>query len=94
MLFAFAAAIFGLRHCALNCHPNHGWQPVRGLAAFVSMSLSLLTFPVAGADSVDLRPITKVGSFRQTRVMVEVEGKLKLNPDGEEVKHLPLKVCR
>jgi hypothetical protein len=27
------------------------------------------------------------------RALVEVEGKLKLNPDGQEVKHLPLKVA-
>ena len=32
------------------------------------------------------------GAGRQARVVVESEGKLKLNADGQEVKHLPLKV--
>jgi hypothetical protein len=46
----------------------------------------------AGTDSVDLTSASKTGSVRQAKVVVEVEGKLKLNADGKEVKHLPLKV--
>src|SRR5205085_5013525 len=46
----------------------------------------------AANDTVDFRPAAKAGSFRQCKVVVEVEGKLKLNADGKEVRHLPLKV--
>jgi hypothetical protein len=46
---------------------------------------------LSAADLVDLRPPTEAGGYRQVRVIVEVEGKLKLNADGQEVKHLPIK---
>lgn len=41
---------------------------------------------------MELRPATQPGSYRQARAIIEVEGKLKLNADGQEIKHLPLKV--
>lgn len=77
MLFVFEAAIFRNRAIA------------GGLALVVS-----LCFSARGADDnvVDFRPATKVGSFRQAKAIVEVEGKLRLNADGQEVKHLPIKV--
>jgi hypothetical protein len=54
----------------------------------------MLAFSVRAANEpVDFRPAAKAGSFRQAKVIVEVEGKLKLNADGKEVKHLPFKVA-
>src|SRR5262245_49141061 len=87
MLFAFAAAIF--RNAAVS-----SGRKSTALTAGVSLFLiSVLAFPVCAAnETVDFRPAAKAGSFRQFKVIVEVEGKLKLNADGKEVKHLPLKV--
>ena len=45
----------------------------------------------AVAETVDLIAGDSAGSYRQVRVIVEVEGKLKVNPDGKEVQHVPIK---
>jgi hypothetical protein len=87
MLFAFAAQLFPSR--PLQPRLSHSLIPVVAV---------LLTWGPAffqngrAADTVDFRPATQVGSFRQAKAVIEVEGKLKLNADGHEVKHLPLKV--
>jgi len=87
MLFAFAAVIF--RNAAVSFAAGH-------LALTVISSLLatvMITFPVRAAnETIDFRPAAKAGSFRQSKVIVEVEGKLKLNADGKEVKHLPFTV--
>src|SRR5688572_12078631 len=76
MLFAFAAVVLRKRRHILNCYQKDGWHSVATLAAFVAVLITLPNLAAEGADSVDLRPITKVGSVRQARVIVEVEGKL------------------
>ena len=46
----------------------------------------------AGTSSICGHP-RKPAAIGSVKVIVEVEGKLKLNPDGKEVQHLPLKVA-
>jgi len=87
MVFAFAAAIFR------NAPPSSGRSS--GIATAIGsyfVTAALVFSAHAANETADLRPATKAGSFRQSKVIVEVEGKLKLNADGKEVKHLPLKV--
>jgi hypothetical protein len=63
--------------------------------AFVLGSAMLVAgwaFSARGSDLVDLRASASAGGFRQVRMLVESKGKLKLNADGQEVKHLPLTV--
>jgi len=87
MLFAFAAGIF--RNAPLDARGKH-----RALSATISLLL-IAGRPIplhAANETVEFRPAAKAGTFRQAKVIVEVEGKLKLNADGKEVKHLPLKV--
>jgi hypothetical protein len=80
MLFAFAAAIFQ------NATAK---QAVLGLAVSIALGESAAR---AATDSYDLRPSAAGNTYRQAKVLVEVEGKLKLNADGKELKHLPIKV--
>jgi hypothetical protein len=87
MVFAFAASIFR------NAPPYSGRSC--GFVTAISSLLvnAALVFSARAAnETVDFRPAAKAGSFRQSKVVVEVDGKLKLNADGKEVKHLPLKV--
>ena len=101
MLFDFAAAIFGKRHSAtLTRRVSEGVTAKRlppalprwrfGLQ-FAAIAL-LASTASAATDLVDLRPPTQAGGYRVVKAIVDVEGKLKLNPDGKEVQHLPLKV--
>ncbi len=61
-------------------------------SAIIFVTASLTSIASAANDPIDFRPSAQAGSFRQAKVIVEVEGKLKLNADGKEPKHLPLKV--
>jgi hypothetical protein len=81
MLFVFDAPIFG----NLRCRPA-----ALGAAILAGFVLSQ-TVQGATSDLVDLRPGSQAGGYRQCKVVVEVEGKLKLNADGKEVTHLPVK---
>lgn len=89
MLFAFAAG-------KLNHNRS---QAKNGRAAGLFLAylffISACAIPhraFAREGLIDLKPANGVGGQRQVRVVVESEGKLKLNADGQEVKHLPLKV--
>src|SRR5262245_41678376 len=85
MLFAFEAAIFRL---ALT-----GPAVSRFVTAAGAALVALTCMPVLAADDpVDLRAAVRPGRLQQTKVVIETEGKLKLNADGQEVKHLPLSV--
>jgi hypothetical protein len=86
MLFAFAAVILG--QSAKRPLASFLWSRS---AAVIAAALTLCAASRAD-DIVDFRPSSQAGSFRQAKVTVEVEGKLKLNADGQELKHLPLKV--
>lgn len=84
MLFAFAT----------GCLPHFRSSRRQFLLAAGGGSLAFLPAgPSLGADNdvVDLRPTAEAHPYRQARVVVETEGKLKLNADGQDVKHLPLK---
>jgi hypothetical protein len=80
MLFVFAAARL------LQYHTSN---LAFSLSAALAASFSTLAI---ASDLVDLKPATIGGSHRQVRMLVDSNGKLKLNADGQEVKHLPLKV--
>jgi len=64
---------------------------MRGVSRIITL---LFVGAVCGAaqaaDTVDFRTPGAI-SYRQAKVLVEVEGKLKLNAEGKELKHLPLK---
>src|SRR6476646_10168860 len=78
MLFSFAAAIFPF------------WYRCRACIALLLIAASF-SLARAANDVIDLQPAADVGRCRQAKVVIETEGKLKLNADGQEVKHLPLK---
>src|SRR4051812_40911781 len=87
MLFAFAASLFQ------NSAPSHP-SAKRKAAAFVTLVVTFtwaLHMEAAG-ETVDFKPGARAGSFRQAKIVIEAEGKLKINSDGKDVKHLPIKV--
>src|SRR5262245_33506574 len=84
MLFVFAPAIFARRH--LSC------VGITQLALVLTAALLPAGVASGASDLVDLRPPPQAGGYRQVRVVAQVEGKLKLNSDGKEVQHLPIKV--
>jgi hypothetical protein len=59
--------------------------------------VALAQLPTLGSEpaesrTYDLRPAQAASWHQQAKVVVEVEGNLKLNPDGSAVQHMPLKV--
>ena len=75
MVFAFAP-----RSLHLHCF---AWA--------IALLLALTSARPCAAQVVDLRPAPPASGHQQVRVVLEVEGKLKLNPDGKEVQHVPMK---
>ena len=47
--------------------------------------------PPAQPKPVDLRPPRSSDGYRRVRAVIQVEGKLKVNADGQGVRHVPLK---
>jgi hypothetical protein len=94
MLFGFAAPIFFAALAMPRTRLVAGrWKSGESFALLVFACACCWQRPASAAtDLIDLRPVTPVGSYRQVKAVVEVEGKLKLNADGKEVQHLPLKV--
>jgi hypothetical protein len=90
MLFVFASLIFQIVQRAQAARATRRWFMAGGALGLITLPLTLIAAQTS--DVVDFRPAAQVGSYRQTKVVVEVEGKLKLNADGQEVRHLPLKV--
>src|SRR3954471_14210682 len=86
MLFAFRAPVF-LNPKTL---PFSRQWVIPAIAVLLTAPLAFPT--INAAETVDFRPALQPGSFRQAKAVIEVEGKLKLNADGQEIKHLPLKV--
>lgn len=82
MVFAFAALTLNLATKSGLCRSR--------LA--LALLLAFIGLPLAdAAEVVDLRGVDTVDSHQQVRVVVEVEGKLKVNLDGKAVQHVPLK---
>lgn len=54
--------------------------------------LATLASTAAAGQSYEMRSDQKLDSHQQAKVVVQVEGQLKLNADGSEVKRLPVKV--
>jgi len=65
---------------------------MRCVRSAIGMICAIASWAFADNDIVDFRPGAQVGSQRESKVLMEVEGKLKLNADGQEVKHLPIEV--
>src|SRR2546423_6166607 len=87
MLFAFRAPLFRLwRRMPL---PSHQLLPILAVLLTIGPGFFDKALP---AESVEFRPAIQRGGFRQAKAIIEVEGKLKLNADGQGIKHLPLKV--
>jgi hypothetical protein len=82
MVFAFAAPTLNLDTKRRNCPSS---VALAILVAFAGLPV------VAGAEVVDLRGVDSADSHQQVRVVVEVEGKLKVNLDGKAVQHVPMK---
>src|SRR5688500_16902318 len=93
MVFGFAAPIF---FAALRRPLTPSGARLQRTAAFIGLAVAWACcwqFSASAAtDLIDLRPVTPLGSYRQVKAVVEVEGNLKLNADGKQVQHLPLKV--
>ncbi|MDX1943862.1 MAG: hypothetical protein SFU86_00530 [Pirellulaceae bacterium] len=71
------------------------WQVavVCKLASLAVLGSALLaSFNLPAAETYELRSAEKVDSHFETKVVVQVEGQLKLNADGSSVKRLPVKV--
>lgn len=85
MVFAFAALLF-------SAAPKFAQPRVQGLiaTAILCFCFFCLARTVTAVETVDFRSPAAIG-YRQAKVLVEVEGKLKLNGEGQDVKHLPLK---
>lgn len=67
------------------------------LPLLVSLACALIVgtaaqTPAWAADTYRLRPANIADRIERVRTIVEVEGQLRLNADGSEVKHLPLSV--
>jgi hypothetical protein len=95
MLFVFAAPIFFA--AVQRRPPAQARTRSGGIAATIVLAFALCAcgqpqIAFAATDLIDLRPTTAAGSYRQVKALVAVEGNLKLNADGKEVQHLPLKV--
>jgi hypothetical protein len=84
MLFAFAASIF------------RGTCLVKPAATYAALLLAAvcscasLSPPACANEPIDLRPQPRSGTT-QVRALIASEGKLKLNADGQEVKHVAVK---
>jgi len=76
MLFVFAAGTQ-----SAGRHFRH----LAGLVAGLCASTGVLA-----AESIDFSTRAAV-EYRQAKLLVEIEGKLKLNGDSKEIKHVPLK---
>jgi hypothetical protein len=85
MVFTFATLLFSADRKFAR------WTAWRVIASSGMVLLVVLYGQLAaGAETVDFRSPAAI-SYRQAKVLVEVEGKLKLNGEGQELKHLPLK---
>lgn len=73
---------------------NATLSPIQRLAVagFLAFVTSAAAADVARAETYQLRPAQVPGWHQQVKVVVEVKGELKLNPDGSAVKHMPLEV--
>lgn len=59
----------------------------------VIAAVALLWRPqLLAAEPISLTPSQGAGTHQQAKIVVEVEGSLRINADGSEVKHLPMKV--
>src|SRR5262245_6930447 len=87
MLFVFEAAIF-----AIATPPATSSRASAGVSMLLIVMVALGASLLAADEPIDLQPASNAGAYRQARVIIEVEGKLKLNADGQQVQHLPLKV--
>jgi len=87
MLFAFAASPFQNSAPSL---PSARRKAVAVVTLVVTFTWALHL--QAAGDTVDFKPAARAGSFRQAKIVIEAEGKLKINSDGKDVKHLPIKV--
>jgi hypothetical protein len=84
MVFAFAASSFDLSRTVSN------WSRP-ALAVVVLLAMGSAAAIAADAQVVNLTASTTGSGYQEVRVVVEVEGKLKVNSDGKEVQHVPLK---
>ena len=73
----YAVVYFFLLTCAAH-------RPAAGVAAEPAR-------PAAQPKPVDLRPPSSIEGYRRVRAVVQIEGKLKVNADGQGVRHVPLK---
>jgi hypothetical protein len=84
MLFAFATQLFG-RAGSLRK------QSALVLAGSLAVIITASAGNAQSDDAADLIANPTIGSMRQVRAVVEVEGQLKVNADGQKVQHVPLK---
>jgi hypothetical protein len=66
-------------------------QPTIGVATSTLIAISLGFGCLKFAQEVDLHAVPEAGTHQQVKVILDVEGQLKLNADGQEIKHVPIK---
>ena len=85
MVFAFAALSFEQSRTLAKSSGR-----LLGVAALLLAVFASVTASAADPQVVNLTASTSGSGYQEVRVVVEVEGKLKVNSDGKEVQHVPL----
>lgn len=62
-----------------------------GVATTTLLAITLGFGRLGFAQEVDLRTVPAAGSHQRVKVILDVEGQLKLNADGQGIKHIPIK---
>ena len=68
------------------------WKANRWMLATFTVAFAAANSLAFAADTYHLQTAQATGWHQQVKVVVETEGELKLNPNGSEVKRLPVKV--
>jgi hypothetical protein len=68
------------------------WEANRWMLAMFTVAFAAANSLAIAGETYHLQSAQATGWHQQVKVVVETEGELKLNPDGSEVKRLPVKV--
>src|SRR5687768_4906082 len=68
------------------------WEANRWILATFTVAITAANSLAIAGETYHLQSAQATGWHQQVKVVVETEGELKLNPDGSEVKRLPVKV--
>jgi hypothetical protein len=78
-----------------NVPPKFGFLPFQpSLLWFATLGLAMAAAgpQASGEEKHSLAPANEIGDLQQVKVVIEVRGQLKLNPDGKKVSRRPVEV--